>query len=310
MSNFLLSLIVLIPLLSSILLGGMYLFSIKIRNIPNYFFTFFALSAPLLSFLIALGFFLEIKNSDIVFIFEAYKWLSVDGYDINMGFMADKLSIFMVLFITFVGGLIHVYASGYMKDDEGYGKFFFYFNFFLASMLLLVLANSPVIMFIGWEGVGVCSYLLISYYYEDEKNVVAGNKAFIANRVGDLGFIVALATMFYSIGSNGFDYISLENSVDTVSIETLTFIGLSLLVGAIGKSAQIPLFVWLPDAMAGPTPVSALDSCCNYGYCWCLHGCKISVFFMSKFLMIGLIYSRVSVRGLLLFAATYCLIPK
>jgi len=258
MSNFLLSWIVLIPLVTSAILGIMYLFSIKISKIPNAIFTMLGLSAPFLSFSIGVSFFLKMIGNDEVFIYKAYRWLAVDGHDIDMSFMADKLSIFMVLFISFVGGLIHIYASGYMKDDKGYGKFFFYFNLFLASMLLLVLADSPIIMFIGWEGVGLCSYFLISYYYEDGENVEAGNKAFIANRVGDLGFIIAMTTMFYYAGANGFDYINLEAGLASVPINVLTFIGLSLFVGAIGKSAQIPLFVWLPDAMAGPTPVSAL----------------------------------------------------
>lgn len=258
MYNFLLAWIVLIPLISAILLGVMYLYSIKISKIPNILFSAIGISAPFLSFSIGFSFFIQMIGNDEIFLYKAYRWLAIDSYDIDMGFMADKLSIFMVLFISFVGGLIHIYASGYMKDDKGYGKFFFYFNLFIASMLLLVLAHSPIIMFIGWEGVGVCSYFLISYYYEDSANVQAGNKAFIANRIGDFGFIVALTTMIYYIGSSGFDYINLEANIGSASPEVLAFIGVALFVGAVGKSAQIPLFVWLPDAMAGPTPVSAL----------------------------------------------------
>ena len=258
MSNFLLAFIVLVPFVSATILGIMYLYSIKISKVPNFVFTLFGLSAPIISFAVGFSFFLKMIVNDEIILYKAYRWLSVDAYDIDMGFMADQLSIFMVLFITFVGGLIHIYATGYMKDDEGYGKFFFYFNLFLGSMLLLVLADSPIIMFIGWEGVGVCSYFLISYYYEDSENVKAGNKAFIANRVGDLGFIIAMVTMFYYAGANGLDYINLEAGLVNLPIDLLTFIGLALFVGAIGKSAQIPLYVWLPDAMAGPTPVSAL----------------------------------------------------
>jgi NADH-quinone oxidoreductase subunit L len=258
MSNYLLAWIVLTPLLGALILGLTYLYSIKVSKISNAVFTTIGVSAPFISLAIGFSFFLEMIGTNKVFIYKAYRWLAVDGYDIDMGFMADKLSIFMVLFISFVGGLIHIYASGYMKDDKGYGKFFFYFNLFVASMLLLVLADSPIIMFIGWEGVGVCSYFLISYYYEDGLNVEAGNKAFIANRVGDLGFIIALITIFYYAGSNGFDYINLQANIEGVAPSILTFIGCALFVGAIGKSAQIPLFVWLPDAMAGPTPVSAL----------------------------------------------------
>jgi len=205
-----------------------------------------------------LSFFFKMIGNDQAIFYKAYRWLAVDGYEIDMGFMADHLSIFMVLFVSFVGGLIHIYASGYMKDDEGYGKFFFYFNLFIASMLLLVLADSPIIMFIGWEGVGVCSYLLISFYYEDAANVEAGNKAFLANRVGDLGFTIAMITLFYYAGLNGFDYMNIEANIQSLSPSMLTFIGVALFVGAMGKSAQIPLYVWLPDAMAGPTPVSAL----------------------------------------------------
>lgn len=197
-------------------------------------------------------------GSDKVIIYKAYKWLQVDNLVLDMAFRADHLSIFMVLFITFVGGFIHIYAAGYMKDDAGYGKFFFYFNLFLASMLLLVLANNPIIMFVGWEGVGLCSYLLISFYYNDGENVEAGNKAFMANRAGDLGFIVGLITLFHYVGEYRFDYEGISLAIATVPLPALTFIGVSLFIGAMGKSAQIPLFVWLPDAMAGPTPVSAL----------------------------------------------------
>ena len=258
MSNYLLSWIVLAPLLGSVVLGLLYLYSIKISKINNKYFTIIAVSTPFISLAIGLAFFFQMLGNDQALFYKAYRWLAVDGYEIDMGFMADHLSIFMVLFVCFVGGLIHVYASGYMKDDEGYGKFFFYFNLFLASMLLLVLADSPIIMFIGWEGVGVCSYLLISFYYEDGANVDAGNKAFLANRVGDLGFTIALITLFYYAGSNGFDYVNLAANIESLSPSMLTFIGVALFVGAMGKSAQIPLYVWLPDAMAGPTPVSAL----------------------------------------------------
>ncbi|WP_458700908.1 NADH-quinone oxidoreductase subunit L [Sulfurospirillum sp. 1307] len=258
MTNSLLPWIVLAPLFGALILGIMYLYSIKISRISNSIFNIIALSTPLISFLIAINFFIKMLAGEEKFIFTAYRWLGVDGYDIDMGFMLDKLSIFMVLFITFVGWLIHIYASGYMKDDEGYGKFFFYFNLFIASMLLLVTGNSPIIMFIGWEGVGVCSYLLISYYYSDGENVKAGNKAFIANRVGDLGFVIGMVMLFYYAGFNGFDYDNLACGVQSLTPTMLTCIGLALFVGAVGKSAQIPLYVWLPDAMAGPTPVSAL----------------------------------------------------
>ena len=258
MNNFFLAWIVLIPLISSLTLGMMYLYSIRVKKIPDYLFTVLALFAPIASFVLGILFFIGLNSGANEYVYEPYTWLRLNGYIISMGFLGDKLSIFMVIFVTFIGSLIHIYASGYMKGDEGYGKFFSYFNLFMASMLLLVLANSPLIMFIGWEGVGLCSYLLISFYFTDPLNVVAGNKAFIVNRIGDFGFIVGLVTMFFYMGKLGFDYYALEEYVSLVPTPVLTFIGVALFVGAMGKSAQIPLYVWLPDAMAGPTPVSAL----------------------------------------------------
>ncbi len=258
MNSHFLAWIVLIPLISSLFLGLMYLYSIKIRKIPDFIFTTLALFAPIASFVLGVSFFIGLYEGASEYIYEPYTWLKVNGYIISMGFLGDRLSIFMTIFVTFIGSMIHIYASGYMKGDEGYGKFFSYFNLFMASMLLLVLANSPLIMFIGWEGVGLCSYLLISFYFTDPLNVVAGNKAFIVNRIGDFGFIIGLVTMFFYVGKLGFDYYALEEYVSLVPIPVLTFIGVALFVGAMGKSAQIPLYVWLPDAMAGPTPVSAL----------------------------------------------------
>ncbi|NOX15428.1 MAG: NADH-quinone oxidoreductase subunit L [Epsilonproteobacteria bacterium] len=258
MSNYLLAWIVLIPFVSSVILGISYLYSIKVKKISNKFFTFLALLAPMSSFVLGVGFFFGLKNGVSEYLYEPYTWLGVDNYIINMGFLGDKLSIFMVLFITFIGSMIHIYAAGYMKEDEGYGKFFAYFNLFVASMLLLVLANSPLIMFIGWEGVGLCSYLLIGFYFSEPLNVVAGNKAFIANRVGDFGFLVGILFLFVYVGKLGFSYGALEEYVGIVPNHILVIIGVSLFIGAMGKSAQIPLYVWLPDAMAGPTPVSAL----------------------------------------------------
>ena len=258
MSSLFLAWIVLIPLLSSLLLGMMYLYSLRVKKIPEFVFTTLALFAPMASFILGVLFFIGLKNGVSEYVYEPYTWLKVNGYVISMGFLGDRLSIFMTLFVTFIGSLIHIYAVGYMKGDEGYGKFFSYFNLFMASMLLLVLANSPIIMFIGWEGVGLCSYLLISFYFSEPLNVVAGNKAFIVNRIGDFGFIVGLVTLFFYAGKLGFDYYAIEEYITLVPIPVLTFIGVALFVGAMGKSAQIPLYVWLPDAMAGPTPVSAL----------------------------------------------------
>ena len=256
--NFLLAWIVLIPLCSSLFVGLAYLYSITCKRLSSVWFTAPALSAPFLSLAIGIYFFIQLMHESKTFLYRPYLWLSIDNYDIHMGFLGDKLSIFMVLFITFVGGLIHIYASAYMKEDDGYGKFFCYFNLFLASMLLLVLADGPLIMFIGWEGVGLCSYLLISFYFGEASNVVAGNKAFLVNRVGDMGFLIGLALLYFYCGDYGFDYASIEAKMAGVPSWVLPLAGVALFVGAMGKSAQIPLYVWLPDAMAGPTPVSAL----------------------------------------------------
>ncbi len=250
--------IVLSPLIGSTILGLLYLYSIKVKRVANLAFSIIALLMPLVSFIFTLLLFLELNSGSKDIRYTAFKWLKVGNFDLNITFLADHLSIFMALFITFIGWLIHIYAAGYMRDDEGYGKFFSYFNLFLAMMLILVLANNPIVMFFGWEGVGLCSYLLISFYYNDAQNVIAGNKAFIVNRVGDFGFIISLATLFVYIGHFGFDYMSLKEHIQNIPSSTLSFIAFFLFVGAMGKSAQIPLYVWLPDAMAGPTPVSAL----------------------------------------------------
>ena len=250
--------IVLSPLIGSMLLGLFYLYSIKIQKINNLIFTVIALLTPFISFLLSFLIFLKLYGGSKDMRYIAFKWLKVSNFDINIAFLADHLSIFMALFVTFIGWLIHIYAVGYMKGDEGYGKFFSYFNLFLGMMLVLVLADNPIVMFFGWEGVGLCSYLLISFYYRDAQNVIAGNKAFIVNRVGDFGFVIGLATLFVYIGHLGFDYTSLAQHISDIPKATLSFIAFFLFVGAMGKSAQIPLYVWLPDAMAGPTPVSAL----------------------------------------------------
>ncbi|MDD3324388.1 MAG: NADH-quinone oxidoreductase subunit L [Sulfurospirillaceae bacterium] len=256
--NTLLMWIVLSPLLTSIFIGMVYMWGLKYHKLARQWYIVPALISPFVSFVLACFVFWEILTQNNILVYKPYVWLSIENVDIYMGFLGDKLSILMVLFVSFVGWMIHIYASAYMQDDEGEGKFFFYFNLFLASMLLLVLADGPLIMFIGWEGVGVCSYLLIGFYFRVSQNVVAGNKAFIVNRVGDFGFVIGMVTLFFYCTDVGFDYASIKQVVGNIPSFTLAFIGLMLFVGAMGKSAQIPLYVWLPDAMAGPTPVSAL----------------------------------------------------
>ncbi|WP_456452797.1 NADH-quinone oxidoreductase subunit L [Hydrogenimonas sp.] len=187
-----------------------------------------------------------------------FAWMAVGDLRIGVTLAADPLGAVMLFVVTFVGTLIHLYAVGYMWPEEGFGKFFAYFNLFLGSMLLLVLADNPVMLFVGWELVGLASYLLIGWYYDDPANVKAANKAFILNRVGDFGFISGLGLLFALVGQGGFSFGDIAAHIHSVPAEWLALVGGLLFVGAMGKSAQIPLYVWLPDAMAGPTPVSAL----------------------------------------------------
>ncbi len=188
-------------------------------------------------------------------------WFSAGGLDVHWSFMLDPLSIVMVLVVTTVGSFIHLYSIGYMAEDAGYARYFAYLNLFLAAMLVLVMARDLVLMFVGWEGVGVCSYLLIGFWFEDSVKATAGLKAFVVNRVGDFGFLLGMFLLWWSLVPTGgptFDLLKLPGVVSVLSGPTATAIALLLFVGAVGKSAQIPLHVWLPDAMAGPTPVSAL----------------------------------------------------
>jgi NADH-quinone oxidoreductase subunit L len=183
-------------------------------------------------------------------------WIRTGDLHVPLGFRVDRLSGTMLLIVTGVGTLIHVYSIGYMREDPGYPRFFAYLNLFMAAMLVLVLADNLVFLFLGWEGVGLCSYLLIGFWYQDIANTAAGTKAFVVNRIGDLGFIIGIFLVFVTFGTFRFDQI--DPAVGTAAPGAVTAIALLLFVGATGKSAQIPLYVWLPDAMAGPTPVSAL----------------------------------------------------
>jgi len=189
---------------------------------------------------------------------ELFDWISFKGLTIPFSFLVDRLSVLMLLIVTGVGFLIHVYSIGYMKEDEGFNRFFSYMNLFVFFMLLLVLGSNYLIMFIGWEGVGLCSYLLIGFWFKNQNYNNAAKKAFIMNRIGDLGFLLALFLLIRQFGTLNFAEIFAGSSAIPVGNLTITTITLLLFAGAIGKSAQIPLFTWLPDAMAGPTPVSAL----------------------------------------------------
>src|SRR5262245_48390461 len=188
---------------------------------------------------------------------------SIGSFQVPWGFLLDPLSGMMILVVTGIGFLIHVYSTAYMHDEPrgGYARFFCYLNLFCFFMLMLVLGSNFLVMFVGWEGVGLCSYLLIGYWYEKKSASDAGKKAFIVNRIGDWGFILGILLIFYTFGT--LDFRVAANAAGAMPVETMQFGMLSLIclllfIGATGKSAQIPLYVWLPDAMEGPTPVSAL----------------------------------------------------
>lgn len=187
-----------------------------------------------------------------------YNFITVDSFQVNFSFLVDQLSVWMMLVVTGVGFLIHVYSIGYMHDDEGFWKFFAYLNLFVFSMLLLVMGDNLVMLFFGWEGVGLCSYLLIGFWYTNKEYNKAARKAFIMNRIGDLGLLLGIFLIFKTFGS--VNYTDIFSRIESVNPDPaiVTAICLLLFIGAMGKSAQIPLYTWLPDAMAGPTPVSAL----------------------------------------------------
>ena len=249
------SLITLIPLFP---LLGFLINGIGFRKVPNSLVGIIGSAAALASFACALSLFLNFTGTpQLVHVFD---WITVGKLNIAMSFQIDQLSLLMLLIITGVGSLIHIYSVGYMHHDEGFGKFFAFLNLFLFFMLLLVMGSNYVVMFIGWEGVGLCSYLLIGFWNKNTNYGNAARKAFIMNRIGDLGFLLGIFLIISHFGS--VEYADIFGKVAEGGYisgdKTLMAITLLLFVGAMGKSAQIPLYTWLPDAMAGPTPVSAL----------------------------------------------------
>ncbi len=187
-----------------------------------------------------------------------FQWAPVGDLQIDLAFLADPLSITMCLFVTGIGTLIHLYAVGYMHGDERFSKFFLYLNLFALSMLVLVLGENLLVTFIGWEGVGTCSYFLISFWHERDSAATAGKKAFVTNRVGDWGVMIAMFLALEAVGTLSYGGINAAAESGALSQSSATAIALMLFIGACGKSAQLPLYLWLPDAMEGPTPVSAL----------------------------------------------------
>ncbi|MDC4228101.1 MAG: NADH-quinone oxidoreductase subunit L [Candidatus Manganitrophus sp.] len=215
-----------------------------------------AIGAVAASFLISCLVFISMATGAPSTTITLYEWIASDNFKVNIAFLIDPLTSIMLMVVTGVGLLVHIYSSGYMHHDEGYWRFFTYLNLFMFSMLILILGDNYLLMFVGWEGVGLCSYLLIGFWYHKPSATTAGNKAFIVNRIGDAGFLLGIFTLFMTYGS--VRYLDIFPNAGLATGSVATAITLFLFIGAMGKSAQVPLYVWLPDAMEGPTPVSAL----------------------------------------------------
>ena len=215
-----------------------------------------------LSFALTLAIFFAMRSvgegMHVPYVLTLFEWMPTGKLSVDVAFQLDQLSMVMMLIITGIGTLIHIFSVGYMQEDPGYPRYFAYLNLFVFFMLLLVMGSSYPLMFVGWEGVGLCSYLLIGFWFSEKANADAGKKAFIVNRIGDFGFLVAMFLMFANFGSLTYAGVGAAAPEAAFGGALITAICLFLFLGATGKSAQIPLFIWLPDAMAGPTPVSAL----------------------------------------------------
>jgi len=251
-------LVVLIPLLP---LVSYALIAFNVNRLSKSFASALACGSIALSFIFSVLVFLQLLNTEesarsiTVTLFD---WISVGNFSASIRFLVDPLSSIFLLIITGVGFLIHVYSTGYMHEDPAYNRFFSYLNLFVFFMLLLVMGSNYLLMFVGWEGVGLCSYLLIGFWFKNQDYASAANKAFIMNRIGDLGLILGVILIFVQFGSIEYSTVFSEASKVPQGALAVTLITVLLFVGAMGKSAQIPLYTWLPDAMAGPTPVSAL----------------------------------------------------
>ena len=267
-------LIPILPLAGSILIGLLGLFKLGItgEKLNRKIVSALALAFVGLAFILSviLVYQLFAVDHEEIFTIDVLTWIRsgtlplADGgsanFNVSWGFQLDPLSAVMILVVTGVGFLIHVYSTGYMWDDSGYYRFFSYLNLFMFAMLTLVLANNYLMMFVGWEGVGLCSYLLIGFYFDKKSAGDAGKKAFVVNRIGDAGFVLGMMLVFAHFGSLRFEEVFLKASElpPDHGYGFLFWASICFFIGACGKSAQIPLYVWLPDAMEGPTPVSAL----------------------------------------------------
>ena len=255
LSTALVSLIIGLPLLGFFINGTIGLFSKGYRKQKSVI-GLLANFAVFIPFLITVYFFLNFNSGSETIHAKLFTWIEAGDFSVDIAYQLDQLSLIMALVVTGVGSLIHLYSIGYMAHDPGYWKYFAFLNLFIFAMLNLVLADNLLLLFLGWEGVGLCSYLLIGFWYTDMVKSDAAKKAFLYNRVGDFAFLIAIFMIFQAVGSLNFDVI-LAN-LDAFTGDAIFWVAFLMFIGATGKSAQIPLFVWLPDAMAGPTPVSAL----------------------------------------------------
>ncbi|HOY05698.1 MAG TPA: NADH-quinone oxidoreductase subunit L [Saprospiraceae bacterium] len=247
----------LIPLIPFLPLIGFVINGLFGKNLPKSVVGIIGSGTLLVSFLLSIWCFNEVGTSGAIHV-RLYNFFTVDGLQVDFGFLIDHLSVWMMLIVTGIGFLIHVYSIGYMHDDDGFWKFFAYLNLFIFSMLLLVMGDNFLMLFFGWEGVGLCSYLLIGFWYTNKEYGKAARKAFIMNRIGDLGLLLGMFMIFKTFGSLNYEDIFSRMASIRMEMGVITTICILLFIGAMGKSAQLPLYTWLPDAMAGPTPVSAL----------------------------------------------------
>ena len=250
--NLIIILIPLFPLLGFLISGLGY------RTVPRKVIAVLSPGMVLFSFILSVILFITIQQSATALTCTLFSWIRIGPLDIPFSFLADPLSCLMLLVVTGVGFVIHVYSVGYMKEDAGFNRFFSYMNLFVFSMLLLVMGANYPVMFIGWEGVGLCSYLLIGFWFKNHDYNNAAKKAFIMNRIGDLGFLMGMFLIYTTFSTLNYQDVFSQARGMSFGNPAVVAITLLLFVGAVGKSAQIPLYTWLPDAMAGPTPVSAL----------------------------------------------------
>jgi NADH-quinone oxidoreductase subunit L len=268
-----------------------------------------------ISFLIVLGAFFQTLSLPVEqrqTIVNLFSWIQAGGLNVNIAYQVDQLSLVMALIVTGVGFIIHVYSIGYMHGDKSFWRFFAYLNLFIFAMMNLILGDNFVLLFLGWEGVGLCSYLLIGFWYDRkfEKSTTsdAAKKAFIVNRIGDFGFLLGMFLIYLTFGSLNFNAVFANAAAINIPVATMNFIAIFLFIGATGKSAQIPLYIWLPDAMAGPTPVSALIHAATMVTAGVYMVARCSIIFASA----PAILTVVAVVGVLtaLFAATIGLVQN